>query len=167
MRFPCNLCWESLTDLRWIDKPKQRPRQDPASGRGASVESWLHLSVSLPLSADDPGWRQRSGQDLPSGSVRPGQVPPGVLHCHRRHRFHSRSSPPPPRAPAPSPPPAAPRVLLTSPERCHCDELFVLIRQLSRSSLPLPPLMWHRAAARGAHVRVRLSPWLLMMMMML
>lgn len=52
-------------------------------------------SLSLSLSPNNPGWRQRRGQDLPSGSERPGQVPPGVLHYHCRHWFHSKCPPPP------------------------------------------------------------------------
>lgn len=46
---------------------------------------------SVTPSADDPGGRQRCGQDLSVGSVWPGQVHPRVLHLHRWHWLHSES----------------------------------------------------------------------------
>lgn len=59
--------------------------------RRAAVELRYVMS-HLSVSADNPGGRQRSGQDLFAGSVRPGQVHPRVLHCHRWHWFHSEST---------------------------------------------------------------------------
>ena len=68
------------------------PAQRSGLGRGGQrLGVWMHdvAHLSVTLSTDHPGGGQRGGQDLPVGSVRPGQVPPGVLHCYSRHWFHS------------------------------------------------------------------------------
>lgn len=61
-------------------------------GDEASVVELRYMMSHLSVSADNPGGRQWSGQDLSAGSVWPGQVHPRVLHCHCRHWFHSEST---------------------------------------------------------------------------
>lgn len=100
---------------------------------GRGQHGFIVLPLLLSFFADHPGWWQRSGQDLPSGSVWPGQVPPGVLHSHRRHWFHSKSQTP---AAAAAPP--------------HVLSLWWTVCTDTRAEpvFPLSPLLlWDRGAA--------------------